>query len=75
MADIHYKANKRPLRTTNGKLHDELLNGAIFYSLREAQVVINLGGRSLMEAPPWDRLYAASEVSTAATPLFHRKTG
>jgi transposase InsO family protein len=26
----------------NGKLRDELLNGEIFYSLKEAQVVIGL---------------------------------
>lgn len=34
----------RLLAPSNGKLRDECLNGEIFYSLREAQIVIEKWG-------------------------------
>ena len=37
---------------SQGKLRDECLNGEIFYSLKEAQIVIGNGGRNIT---PGDR--------------------
>jgi putative transposase len=43
--DWHYIAPGRPMQngfveSFNGRMRDELLNGEIFYSLREAQIII-----------------------------------
>jgi len=40
------------IESFNGKLRDELLNGEIFYSLREAQIVIELMAPALQHDPP-----------------------
>jgi len=39
------------IESFNGKLRDELLNGEIFYSLREAQIVIELMALALQHDP------------------------
>jgi len=42
--------------TFNGKLRDELLNGEIFYSLKEAQVLIEQWRRHYNEVRPHSSL-------------------
>ena len=51
------------LRSFNGKLRDELLNGEIFYSLKEAQVVIEQWRKHYNTIRP----HSSLELSTAST--------
>jgi hypothetical protein len=37
------------VESSNARLRDELLNGEIFYSLREAQIVMRAGAATIMQ--------------------------
>ncbi len=37
---MNYRSARKRIESFNGKLRDECLNGEIFYSLKEAQIVI-----------------------------------
>jgi len=52
----------------NARFRDELLNGEIFYSLKEAQIIIELGRRHYNTKRPHNALGYRAPVSEASLP-------
>ena len=58
----------------NGRLRDELLNGEIFYTLKEAQIVIEQWRRHYNTVRPHSALGYRPPAPEAMIPLDHRPT-
>src|SRR5499433_2330526 len=56
------------IESFNARLRDEVLNGEIFYTLREAQIVIERAGdaTTTRSGPTLNRIQATSNISAAA---------
>jgi putative transposase len=64
------------VESLNARLRDELLDGEIFHSLREAQVVIESGGRHYDQVRPHASLgYRAPAAEVVVPALAARMTG
>lgn len=54
----------------NGRMRDEFLNGEIFYSLKEVQVVVEMWRREYNQVRPHSSLCYKSPAPVAVLPIY-----